>query len=485
MKIKLLLPGMLLSLVIGSNAQTIPNAGFEHWTHLSYSNPNAWTESANTQSIGLSSLVSVTKVTGVNSVGSGIQLQSYSDSLTSPKQAEFGYILMGIAGNGNGISSLTGGVPFTQQPAQLQGFYQCSVMSGDTAIVFVMFKKAGQVISQSVKRFAGSQKTYTSFTLAITPFNNGTSPDSLIIGAVSSNILANNSVAVAGSSLTLDNLTFPGITDTIPNGSFESWTTLQTDKPDGWYDEGLAAIKSTNSQTQSYALLLTSTVSVYSNGNISGQVGTAYYPNNCQSNCNPIGGSPLIKQQDTLEGYYQYIPMHTDTANIYLQFIKNGVSVNGTSINLYSTVSSGKYTKFKIPFDNTPSADTVQISISSSYSSHSSPTCCAGSQLYIDNLYFASVGTTLGIPEYQLPGEFSVYPNPANESFKVKLDIPNSTPLTIQLISITGEVITSETYSDYKGSFEKEYSMDGIAKSIYMVRAITNDQVYLQKVVVQ
>src|SRR5690606_34306053 len=117
-------------------------------------------------------------------------------------------------------------------PDSLVGYYKCNVHAGDTAGILVMYSFMGIPVHFSQFGFTGSQTTWTRFSFPVK--SQSFTPDSISIGAASSNALRNS--GIPGSWLMLDSLHFvgSGITQQLPNLDFENWTTISYEDPDDW-----------------------------------------------------------------------------------------------------------------------------------------------------------------------------------------------------------------------------------------------------------
>ncbi|MBO6516317.1 MAG: T9SS type A sorting domain-containing protein, partial [Bacteroidia bacterium] len=74
-----------------------------------------------------------------------------------------------------------------------------------------------------------------------------------------------------------------------------------------------------------------------------------------------------------------------------------------------------------------------------------------------------------------------VYPNPSNGLFNITLDLPSSEEVTVEVIDQTGRKVANVTEGQLqKGSFVVD--MSGEAAGMYIVRMITNHNVYNQKI---
>jgi len=172
----LLLPVVM---AMNSKAQDCPNGDFESWALYPYSNPDSAWYTSNIQSLAKADSLTVWPVTG--HVGQAIHIQTAIIG-TDTLQA---YVINTLGDPKNG----SGGVPFSQQPTAITGYYRYNMVGNDSALMIIEFKKSGAVISTTqftYRNVSGSMPTFTafSFPLASIPV----APDSVIIGLASSNL---------------------------------------------------------------------------------------------------------------------------------------------------------------------------------------------------------------------------------------------------------------------------------------------------------
>ena|ERR1051326_2118436 len=116
-----------------------------------------------------------------------------------------------------------GGVPYHQKPFSINGYYRYRLSEKDTALLLVIFKKNGHILSKDLFKIRGTgeQPFFHSFSY---PLSLSSQPDTVIVAAYSS-CVTSKGVMSAGSFLELDQLMFDGIKidQQLPNGSFDDW----------------------------------------------------------------------------------------------------------------------------------------------------------------------------------------------------------------------------------------------------------------------
>lgn len=416
---KLLLFTTMLVLQINLHGQAVPNGTFENWNSISYDDPDGW-NNGNLRDIQRMGVPSVTKVSGYS--GFAIRIQT---NITSGDTSD-SYII-----NTNNPCSdpaqWTGGVPYSQQPTAITGYYRYSLLGNDTAIMLVIFRKNGVHIGDNfiMIRGTGNQPTFASFSFPVTCSG---VPDSIIIAAAPSNKKDNN-IATNGSFIEFDNLGFAGTTQAIPGGTFENWTTKSYDNASGWESWNNGVSKTTSSYGGNFAVRIETLNEMCggSNANSSGITTGHMTENN-----GPAGGIPYTNTNDTLCGYYKYTAMGNDTAGIYVSLTKNGTPVGGNNKWLTATTN---YTYFEMPFQAGITPDTIRIDIQSSEWPVTSAN--VGSILYIDNLYLKSSPLKIfengNILFYGFP-----YPNPVKDILNIRFDNAITSIMDMQLYDMTG-----------------------------------------------
>lgn len=450
----ILLFSTVLIFQINLYGQAIPNGTFENWNSNPYSNPTGW-DSGNKESTTQMGISCVTKVNGYS--GFGVRMQT---SIVNTDTA-FAYIAMGDPKG-------EGGVPYSQKPSAITGFYRYNLPGNDTALFLVTFKKNGNIVSSDLFKIrgTGSQSTFTAFTF---PLALSIIPDTVIIAATSSNLQENVGIQ-NGSFLELDNLIFTGtgITQQIPNNTFENWTTISNDTPSEWVTWGSGATKSNSSYAGNYAIRLETTSD---HGANSSGMTTGYMTDNN----GPAGGRPYTNTNDTLCGYYKYAPMGDDSAGIYAGLYNNGTPVGGNNMWLSAAAN---YTYFEMPFQAGIIPDTIRIDIESSKWPATSNNI--GSVLYIDNLYLKS--NPLGIFESKIANMKSLsYPNPVNNNLCILFEKNITSNITLSLYDATGR--KTEILEFIKKSNSLSIDVTNLSPGMYFYEIKTTEGIIVNKFV--
>jgi hypothetical protein len=105
---------------------------------------------------------------------------------------------------------------------------------------------------------------------------------------------------------------------------------------------------------------------------------------------------------------------------------------------------------------------------------------CFGS---VDELIVISA--CVGVDEPFIAAGMNLFPNPNNGSFTLTINDADYTEITMELVTIEGQVVYSDKASNVKGTYVKQLDLTTHANGIYFLRVTANGQSYMQKVVKQ
>jgi hypothetical protein len=460
---KFLLFAALLFSSAAANAQAIANGGFESWNASSTDMLNYYPQTSNPQALSMNLPANALKVADPQQGALALQLNTVANATDTM----FGFITNGDPTTGQG------GIPYAQHPITLTGYYKSNVMPGDTALLLIMFKEAGIVLSLDGMAFTGVHNTYTSFSVALT-IPAISNPDSIVFAAVSSNAFVNN--GIPGSMLQLDNLTFTGVASqpALMNGSFESWTTVNTSRPIQWSVAGDIAYQTPDAHSGNYAIMLNTfpaapgfpSPSYLTNG---------FFP----PNQGPVGGRPYSLTNDTLCFWYKFIPAGTDSATVALQTSAMGNPVGGAGMAL---PPASAYTFYQLPFSSFSAPDTLLIVFASSYNDVNMSNI--GSVLKIDDVYLKS--SLLAVPEisWNTFGKVTLYPNPSETDAYISFDNNSENEVTMTISDVTGKTI-SEIIISGSGHHNEHLDVSTMSKGNYTVTLSRDGKRVSRKLIVE
>ncbi|HTB07512.1 MAG TPA: T9SS type A sorting domain-containing protein [Bacteroidia bacterium] len=455
---------------------SVPNGNFEKWDSVLWQEPNFYFTSNAGNDIPVGAPVNVIQ-TAPKFGTYGIQLSTIKfgpDTL-------FAYI---TNSNGNPIQG-QGGIPYNQQATGVRFYYQCNTTSVglDTAVAVFVFKNSGNIIGTYIYKLYGNISTYTLNASTFSPAL-PMAPDTVIFAAVSSIGPLENQSGLPGSTLTLDSITFTGVTSqpALMNGSFENWTQDSIYNPTGWQVSNYGPTRTTDKYNGQYAMELTTGT----NPNQGGQIQSAYATTGQNINLNNhhdtiIGGYPFSNQIDSLVFYYKYdTAAYGDTANVGLQFNKNSSVIfwSGAPI-----TASATYKRMSVPFNIPSTPDSVIVSFESSQSQFGNVNPkYNGTVLKVDSVHFGSQIIT-GIRALSTIGNIQMYPNPTNGLFYVNLQGFNGSLEQISVFDMSGRMIETTNYAFAKtrNSIE-QIDMSGFATGTYLVKIGTSQGIKYEKV---
>jgi hypothetical protein len=472
MKKQLLLFVSAIAAFSASAQMSIPNGNFENWTSATMDYPSFYLQNSNMQTYSQCHVgFNVTKSTDAYHGSFAIQLATVSSG-PDTCGAYFGNF---DNGNGNPMS-WTGGMPITQKPTGIRGYFKYNVASGDSALMIVVARAGGANIGTFIYKLGGLHSTYTLFNLPF-PTALPSIPDSIIFAAASSDLTMNNN-GIPGSILKLDSLSWVGIT-TQPaqmNGDFETWSTQTIETPDMWNTQNGgsnsfgAVAKTTDKVAGNYAIQLTTYLGD-NNGVPRAQGAIAsngYWDNACS--CQK-GGYPFTNMIDTLVFTYKYAPADpTDSANVFVNFKSAGTNIGGNWISLHASAS---YQTVQLPINLSTAPDTAIIQIQSS-NWPDSLLSFVGAVLKVDEMYFKSQPLATVIGSIHSNNDVSFYPNPFRSSGTIMISPEiNTTGMIVTIYDVTGRTVKKITTNEHKITIDREEMLNGI----YFYELKTNNNV--------
>ncbi|MCC7301747.1 MAG: T9SS type A sorting domain-containing protein [Bacteroidia bacterium] len=438
-------------------SQTIPNGGFESWNTVTFLNPSNYPQTSNYDGYRYGLPVNTTRVTDAQLGTYAVNMVTVSNSTDTM----FGYFVNGDPG------TLEGGIPMNQIPTSLTGYYKCSVPAGDTAIFLLVFKQAGNPIGQYIYKFTGTQSTYAPFSIPVSLPGN---PDSVIVGAASSN--AFQWQGIPGSMLQLDNLSFTGVSNQPPllNGSFENWANQNMHFPSQLTVGGDTAVRTTDAYAGTYAIKLTTMD--YGNNNY----GQSAVTNGLFTDNGVQGGRPFSLMTDTICGYYKYLVNGIDSAALWVNITSGGNPVGGIYTGLPPV---SVYTYFEFPLISGSMPDTLLFFAGSS--SNNTTQANVGSRLYLDDVRLKSQPVSVTSTTHWRK-QLRLSPNPATDHTRIEWNTGSSEPVVITLSDIQGKVIS--VFSLPGNTPHMLLDLNGFEAGAYLVNVKTQSTSLSKKLIV-
>lgn len=462
MKKNLLLLFSMLGMVY-SHAQTaIPNGDFESWTSATYEYPQYFISNSNPEAyFNCHTPFNVTKSTDAYSGMYALQLTTNAN----PPDTCFGYVVNTQSTNG-GPGTWTGGIPISETPTGISGYYKYNQASADSAIIIIEARQGGVTIGTYFYFLSGLHTTYTPFNFTFSPAL-GSTPDSIIVAFASSDP---NYAGVPGSTLLLDNVALTGVTAQPAqlNGGFESWLNATLETPNSWSADREGTYKTTDKYAGNFAIELKTYLgdrngTPRANG---GYTSNGFYDNSCSC---MRGGFPFSNQIDTLQFYYKYVPADpTDSAQVSVAFKNLGVNVGWASLTLHSSPS---YQLAEIPFNLMSAPDSAIVMMQSS-NWNDSTINFIGASLKIDNIHFKSQPIITGVTNaFGLNSDVSIYPNPFNNYATVSIgQNVNVSGLVISIYDLSGRIVRQIRTNDRKITIDR----NGLDNGIYLYDVVND-----------
>lgn len=445
----------------------VPNFDFEKWTPTTIAKLKNWD-------------ITVGKISQYipacyNNYSAKIENYTYK----STKHLQPGLILLGST---NDAVHFTGGIPFNAHPDTLIGCFNYFIPDNDTALILIILKKQGVVISDKWYKIHGtSSGNFDEMKFPIS-YSSGVNADSMIIAFVVTDIRLQNEQFPSGGYLIIDHIRFTGTTENIPNYDFEDWDTNTFYSLDHWYSRHNDPIhpdnrnfsRTTDAQHGNYAVKIQN----YLNDS---DTLTGWFSTSLQWS---VPGFSVNARHQSLTGYYKFLPENNDTMNIRVNMFKNHYPVGSGTFMSNNAVNSYSPFIVDIQYYNSDIPDSATICFQSSFLSP--PT--GNSVLYVDNLNFDGFFT--GIKEPALTSadsiSFNVFPNPLSEKGIVSFETHREENVTVRLFDLSGKQIALLAGGIYKPGLHKiNFTASGLSKGFYICMINTNYSNYFKKIIIQ
>lgn len=407
----LLCPSLLFS-------QAIPNGNFEDWDIVDFSTPDFWNTSA-IENLTNGGPVASTQVDGFANSAIRLETLMFDDE-----------IFPGFFSNSNGDPLAgEGGMPYNVPATSISGYYRYHLPELDTAIMVIIFKKAGIITSYDLFKIKGTgeQSEFTAFNFPLTA---NTDVDTVIVAATCSNLVSEQGVEV-GSWIEFDELMFTGEAEmpAITNGSFDEWTDQSWQLPLGWNTRGLGITRSDDHYSGSYSIQL---VNVNRDGE---SIEPSSITTSNVGNGPPGGGLPYTSLIDTLCGYYKFIAPEGQFAAMSAVIYADGMNTGGVYYQLHPV---SDFTYFEFPLNSFTVPDTLGVEISSA--AWPFDNIQEGNTLRVDHLQLKSA--PLSNREISMTA-LSLFPNPSRNEVTIVLPDEVVNKETLFIYDSGGKCLTS------------------------------------------
>jgi hypothetical protein len=443
---------LFISVIIISISSFAQYEGFENWTQNSIQILDDYETSASGRGLegALATYPVPDPVTGSLSIKLETVLGSNGDTI-------FGYFLSGD--------------PDTQAPGQavsigavdsIVGWYKCDIQSGDSAGIICMTSFLSTPSGGGMYYFSGAQPSWKRFAYYV----GAPAADSMLFAAATGDPM-NNFDGIPGSWIQFDDIQLKGPAGTmnVLNFSFENWTPISWEEPNGWATGNLWAIgqptmpviKTTDSYAGTYALDLSVVLST-GGDTLWGAASNGYWGENGAAGGQPFTGSPTA-----VECWYKYAPVGGDNAMFSVEFKSGGGGIGNYGNNFNTPASTYTHWTQAIP-PLTP--DTVLIAIWAGNN--------IGSQFIVDNIDFVF---PVGIAEGLTVEKLVAYPNPATDILKIKFNIEKDNNVNIRLVDALGKELTTRSLGHLSsGTYRESFNTSDFSTGVYFLEFTLGDE---------
>lgn len=447
--------GEIKQVYIGPNP--IPNFDFEEWNTYSRDIPLNATIMGDTRKVN-----SYDGSYAIELYSGGIVSQSYSDHSIS------------VFGFGNDIifeddMGHQGWVPFSERPDSLYVYLNYNLEPGTKAMVVLILSKniTNNIASQIIELTGSTDGVFTLHAFKIDYLNQET-PDTLLLGFIN-NSLYDEDLQGLSNSLMIDNISFSGTNQNVPNADLELWEDPQyVEIPVSWLKGASDCFyKSENPHHGQYALKIETNF----RDKITHLISTSAETNT------PVP-FPVFARHAVLNGYYNFNPKQGDFINISVNFFNNANEVGNGYLIL--TEATNGYEEFSVDInyvDENIIPDSALITINVGGETY--PSTAYFDMLSFDGFFEVEADN---IEDFDISKQITIYPNPAQEFFAIANNT-NQEIKSIELVNMNGQKIDMrEVYNSFNNilMFDTSYLKQGI----YVVLIKFNDNKVITKKVI-
>jgi len=444
---------------------SIPNFNFEIWDTISMILPDSFDMTGG----------KLTKLSASCHGDYAIRIENDSNS-ESP-----GVILIGKSDEG---VNFYGGVPFNSRPDSLIGCFDYNIIPNDTALILLILKKQGTVISSNFFEIYGSSSAnYQTLKFPIS-YSSPEIPDTIIFGIVCTDF-RNQAQIVLGSFINVDYIRFSGTTESIPNYDFENWINYDHITLNNWWysrkdrvGEGLGANLpvriSSDAHTGDYAAIVSNIITV--GDSIGGHMSTGTKDHYRFA---------LDYKPNTLTGFYKYFPQNGDSLTICIA-VFNNAQIIGSGF-----FKTGDTTSFYNPFTATILYNLPEIPDSAEITVRvfNNDIPLGNSYAIIDDFNFdgflADVEENPFVKPASADFEFNIYPNPFSNNATINFTLEQPEQVQIRLYHISGKEAMSVVNKNFEaGNHEISIINSGLQKGFYVCVITSRGNNYNKKIII-
>ncbi len=429
----------------------IPNYNFESWDSVNTQLINVWSSSGN-----------VTQVAS-NDGSFAVKLNS--------KGNELGVINYGQPGP----SGFIGGTPFTARPDSIVFWCTYDVSLNDSALVVLQLKANGATMSDTIYKIGGTSNGWERHSFEVN-YTTTTTPDSMVLAFTNTNVFAGNVDSL--STITVDNVSFIGTNENVPNPNMESWIIDTRHKASSWVsnDDQHAETpylieKSTIAHSGNYAIQLKNKVGGNNQQYASIKTGDDPY------NWGP--SFPVMFKHQNFYGFYQFTPDNGDTLFADISMYENGVQVGYGGF--FTDSATSDYELFHIPINywSNPVPDSCMISFRIYKNNGGAP---GNSMALIDDLSFESVisSITENSLESSIISQAILYPNPSSGIVNIKFDSDENGAADFYVIDLSGKQIKEGSSFIFENKMQLD--LESLQSQLYFLIIKKEENIYTFKI---
>ncbi|MDD4848831.1 MAG: C10 family peptidase [Bacteroidales bacterium] len=93
--------------------------------------------------------------------------------------------------------------------------------------------------------------------------------------------------------------------------------------------------------------------------------------------------------------------------------------------------------------------------------------------------------SSVSVEEQDFLQNMNIYPNPVSHQLHINFSMPQNDNVSLQLYSMTGQLVYHETLSHFIGNYNNTIQVDQFAKGVYLLKLTTAQGITTKKVVIQ
>ena len=454
---------LILTMVFGylSNAQNVPNGGFENWETEDHYVLDEWVTYGRAE-----------RTSDASQNDYALKLSNYTDVS--------GNVVSSSLYNVDWANATVDKFPYDGDPLSMVFDTKHDLAEGDTGYFFSGFYEKGQYIGQALILVSGStDDKYVTYSVPITWYSLSRTPDSVFIGVLSD--LRND--PKGDGYLIIDDFRFENIgkrTTEINNYDFEDWSNKGVVYPKEFISLDLVAYRnwggflpnpSVSRDSGAFRGSSCLKVSNFVNWDQSIAEGSCFTGDTLPDAWGPA--FPVNQKYKYLQGYYKFEKGNNDVAEISVNmYLLGSVFADGT---LKISEASDDWVFFNLPVnyyvDLVPDSATIRIASATDLLDNSVNTA-----LYIDELKFVNeLENKVSVSE-RFEINPKVYPNPFENRLVVEAKGGDFT-----ISDINGKSIQSGVLNNGKTYL----TMTSLPTGIYILTIINQDKTLWHKKIIK